>query len=98
LNDQSGRSVSNAGDVNGDGLDDVIVGAPRADSNEVDAGRSYVIFGKTDSTAIMLSAIASGIGGFVINGEGQSSLSGRSVSNAGDVNGDGLDDLIVGAH
>ena len=97
-NDQSGRSVSNAGDVNGDGLDDVIVGAPRADSNKMDAGKSYVIFGKTDSTAIKLSAIASGIGGFVINGEGQSSLSGRSVSNAGDVNGDGLDDLIVGAH
>jgi hypothetical protein len=57
-----------------------------------------VIFGKTDSTAIKLSAIASGIGGFVINGEGQSSLSGRSVSNAGDVNGDDLDDLIVSAY
>jgi hypothetical protein len=63
----------------------------------MDAGKSYVIFGKTDSTAIKLSAIDSGIGGFVINGEGQSSLSGRSVSSAGDVDGDGLDDLIIGA-
>jgi hypothetical protein len=44
------------------------------------------------------SAIASGTGGFVINGENESDESGRSVSTAGDVNGDGLDDLIVGAH
>jgi hypothetical protein len=43
----------------------------------MDAGKSYVIFGKTDSTAIKLSAIASGIGGFVINGEGQSACTGN---------------------
>jgi hypothetical protein len=48
-------------------------------------------------TAIDLSAIASGTGGFVINGENVSSFSGISVSTAGDVNGDGLDDLIVSA-
>jgi hypothetical protein len=92
--------VSNAGDVNGDGLDDLIVGAHKADSNsnKLDSGKSYVIFGKIDSTTINLSAIASGTGGFVINGEDLRDSSGDSVSNAGDVNGDGLDDLIVGAY
>jgi hypothetical protein len=60
--DFSGHSVSNAGDVNGDGLDDLIVGTG--------SGKSYVVFGKQDNTnAIELSAIAAGTGGFVINGE-----------------------------
>ncbi|CAC9608585.1 hypothetical protein [uncultured Gammaproteobacteria bacterium] len=97
-NDKSGHSVSTAGDVNGDGLDDVIVGAFDANlSSKSKAGKSYVVFGKTDNTAINLSAIASGTGGFVINGENADDYSGNSVSSAGDVNGDGLDDLIVGA-
>ncbi len=98
VDDISGRSVSNAGDVNGDGLDDLIVGAKHADpDSKSNAGKSYVVFGKTDSTAINLSAIASGTGGFVINGENVDDVSGNSVSTAGDVNGDGLNDLIVGA-
>ncbi|MBA5248744.1 MAG: hypothetical protein FE834_04305, partial [Gammaproteobacteria bacterium] len=96
--DISGFSVSSAGDVNGDGLDDLIVGAQEADpTGGKDAGKSYVIFGKTNTTAINLSTIANGTGGFVINGEKAGDLSGYSVSSAGDVNGDGLDDLIVGA-
>ncbi|CAB5495011.1 FG-GAP-like repeat-containing protein [Bathymodiolus thermophilus thioautotrophic gill symbiont] len=97
--DWSGYSVSSAGDVNGDGLDDLIVGAFQADlANKSKAGKSYVIFGKTDETSVDLSKIASGTGGFVINGENTSDRSGASVSSAGDVNGDGLDDLIVGAY
>jgi hypothetical protein len=75
----------------------LIVGAQYADLNgKLGAGKSYVIFGKTDSTAVDLSAIASGTGGFVINGENAYDSSGCSVSTAGDVNGDGLDDVIVG--
>jgi hypothetical protein len=54
-----------------------------------------IIFGKKDSTVIELSAIASGTGGIVINGEHVNNHNGFSVSTAGDVNGDGLDDLIV---
>jgi hypothetical protein len=75
----------------------LIVGAHETKlSGKETAGKSYVVFGKKDSTAIDLSAIASGTGGFVINGEHAGDWSGISVSTAGDVNGDGLDDLIIG--
>jgi hypothetical protein len=90
----SGRSVSSAGDVNGDGLADLIVGAPDANGG---GGRTFVVFGKTTSNAIDLSAVAAGVGGFVINGDSTSQSSGYSVSTAGDINGDGLADLILGA-
>ena len=55
--------------MNGDGLDDLIVGAPGADPNGNDrAGESYVVFGKANGTTVELSDVTSGTGGFVING------------------------------
>ena len=95
--DRSGRSVRGAGDVNGDGMDDLIVGAEYADFNGLSSGRSYVIFGKTDTTAVQLSDIAGGTGGYALDGEAASEFSGHSVSGAGDVNGDGVHDIIIGA-
>jgi hypothetical protein len=98
VGDQSGNSVASAGDVNGDGFGDLIVGARYSDpTTGNDAGRSYVVFGNTGATAIDLSGISNGSGGFVINGQGASDISGHSVGSAGDINGDGLSDLIVGA-
>ena len=97
--DFAGRSVSSAGDVNGDGIDDLIVGAYRNDSGGNAAGAAYVVFGKAGgfATPVDLDAVAAGTGGFKIQGENAVDLAGISVSSAGDVNGDGLDDLIVGA-
>ena len=95
--DRAGYSVSGAGDVNGDGLADLIVGAWGADpGGESLAGQSYVVFGKADATTVDLANL--GTGGFRIDGIDASDLSGDSVSGAGDVNGDGLADLIVGAY
>jgi hypothetical protein len=93
-NDQVGYSVSSAGDVNGDGLADVLIGAKNDASF---AGRSYVVFGKASTTAVNLSAVAGGTGGFVINAQCADQSNGFTVSALGDVNGDGLSDLIVGA-
>ena len=96
--DYSGLSVANAGDLNGDGLNDLIVGACGSDpSAGTDSGRTYVVFGKGSSTPVDLSAIAAGSGGFVINGQSPGDNSGYSVASAGDLNGDGLADLIIGA-
>ena len=102
MRDRSGRSVSGAGDVNGDGLDDIIIGANRADPNGTNSGASYVVFGKSDGGLVQLSTIADAAennnAGFVLNGVNRNDYSGNSVSGAGDVNGDGLDDIIIGAY
>ncbi len=97
--DTIGNSVSNAGDINGDGIDDLIIGAPYAGKEAPGKGQSYVVFGGTNigsGGSFKLSDL-DGINGFAINAIGFDSL-GYSVSNAGDINNDGIDDLIIGAY
>ena len=82
-----GWSVSGAGDVNGDGYDDVIVGAPGYSSF---TGRAYVYAGSSGGSASIATT--------VLTGEAAYDYFGRSVSGAGDVNGDGYNDVIVGGY
>jgi Ca2+-binding RTX toxin-like protein len=98
--DNSGFSVSGAGDVNKDGIADLIIGAPNADFSGSDSGQSYVVFGRRTEFALdtNLSALDGSIGtGFRIGGITAGDYSGRSVSGAGDVNGDGFADVIIGS-
>ena len=96
LNGYLGNSVSKAGDVNQDGIDDIIIGAFRANT---ESGVAYVVFGKIggpgniDLKAISLSTSSKG---FQVSGTSNDNL-GMSVSSAGDVNKDGIDDVIIGA-
>ncbi len=97
-NNQTGRSVSGLGDINGDLVDDLIVGAPGAGVNGSNSGSSYVVFGSTEVFTSVINAIdLDGDNGFTINGTVADDRFGSSVSTAGDVNDDGLDDIIIGA-
>lgn len=98
VGDNVGWSVAGAGDVNGDGIDDVIAGAPDADRGR---GAAYVVYG-TDAGGpdfdIDLEDLVPSQGFKVANRSNirDGSRLGWSVAGAGDVNGDGIDDLIVG--
>src|SRR5205085_10198607 len=67
--DQAGDAVARAGDVDGDGLADLVLGAPGAEGDINLVGRSYVVLGKDDGALVDLVDIVAGVGGFVVEGE-----------------------------
>ena len=85
-----GAAVSTAGDVNGDGYADIIVGANGHDTTQNDAGRAYIFLGSAGGPATAPS--------FTLSGSQAGARFGVSVATAGDVDGDGRADVIIGAH
>jgi len=94
-NDNSGKSVSGIGDVNGDGYDDFVIGADYNDAGGSDAGQTYIIFGKASGWSMDTELGTSSDASFW--GENASDNSGKSVSGIGDINGDGYDDFAIDA-
>jgi hypothetical protein len=83
-----GESVATAGDVNGDGFDDVIVGSQWYDDGQYDEGEAFAFYGSPSGPDTNVDWRA--------HGSRPASNFAASVATAGDVNGDGYDDVIVG--
>ena len=98
LGDAAGGAVAAAGDVNGDGFADVIVGAYYGDPTGDATGAAYVIFGQATGFGAALDLGALGAGGIVIEGVDLTDFAGAAVAGAGDLDGDGFDDLVIGAY
>lgn len=97
--DALGSAISGLLDVNGDGLDDVIIAAPGANGATSDQGAAYVVFGTNGSNPLAgldLSTL-NGTNGFALTGINFADGAGADVSVAGDLNGDGTADLLISA-
>ena len=93
LSDAAGTGLAGVGDVDGDGLAEVFVGAPGNDDAAGAAGKAYLLLGGDRTDGLFSLADAS----LAWTGTAVGDNAGRSVAGAGDVDGDGLDDLLVGA-
>mgnify|MGYP006247562077 CR=1 FL=1 len=95
-NDGFGSGLASVGDVNGDGIQDLVVGAWKDDANGAsrDRGIAYVLFMQTDGSVLSFTEItASSVGNTQ-----QKGFFGGSVSPAGDINGDDIPDVIIGSY
>ncbi len=89
--DHFGAAASAAGDVNGDGYADIIVGAPDSDLGATDAGAAFLFHGG----AAFAGALDTGDASFVVVGALAGGATGTAVAGVGDLDGDGADDLAV---
>ena len=97
-NDQIGIAVSGAGDVNGDGIADIVFGTQNAAANGfASAGKAYIMFGSATiaSVAIDLFAFSAGARGFSVLGSAANMNLGITVARAGDINQDGVGDVLI---
>lgn len=98
-NHYGAQSISSIGDINGDGYDDMFLGSEYASPNGALSGQSYVIFGSAGGyTSDFELTSLDGTNGFTIKGIAANDFSGARVSSAGDLNNDGIGDLLIGAY
>ena len=96
--DSTGQGLAALGDVNGDGFDDLLVGAPRYDvPGRTDSGRAYLVYGSASLPATITLPGMTPTQGVIFDGAATGNLAGVSVAGPGDLNGDGLADLVIGA-
>lgn len=100
-----GFSIAGLGDIDGDGADEIAVGDPLAASGDVtDAGSIYVIYGSKEWQGSPPSSLSlddlggPDLRGFAVDGTFENGYVGFSLAAAGDINGDGNGDILVGAH
>ncbi len=103
--DNLGTAITSAGDINGDGIDDLAVSAAGAGQTITNnngysysdrSGETFIVFGNNNFNSSINLALLDGNNGFKIRGKDSGDLLGEHLSNAGDINGDGIDDLILG--
>jgi hypothetical protein len=97
FDDRFGRSAAEIGDLDGDGVPDALIGAPRDDDGASNAGAAYVLFLNADGTVKDQQKISATTGGLASGTLASDDFFGSSIAGLGDLNGDGVPDVLVGA-